>query len=576
MDDSAFYPSFYFAGIPGDSPPFDQGSDGRVAKRARGAAAEPRATLLGMDKGWRGGLRDPAFLYGVLGFCKASVHNVFVVHSCDVFVRNYQIDPQWFFWSQVVFMIWNSVNDPLFGWLSDRGMVGPRTGGGSTLRVSKAMSAWRAGTLARAGAAMCGAFGLLWIDIPGLGVGPRFLAALCLYDTFLTLVDLHHHALLVELSLSTRERARFSLHASIFAMFGSWSVVFSHQMVSQGGVKWFARFCTVLAVAGGIGIWAAAGALRRCVASGSPKTRSQDVIVDNTKANAKALVMPPAGVKAMVKVSGAQDKHSRLSAFQSNAVQADTSRNSGAWGFALEMSANPNFVYLNAVNIVQTFHCHFNSTMLPVFLAVLVAGGVTPGAASALVAVSFLAPHLVNAALTRAIPTTGLYIIIWSLLVAKVAAGIVMAMAATPTSIVMLGAYLALNRVFTEGVCRLMDLAISDLADEDYIKSRRKHPVPALVFGSCALLSRAGQSLAPLFGFWFIARESGAGTGMDGGGSFAEHFKVRTNPHLRSTAFRLLVWVPVLCGAAQALAWSKFSLRGRYLCSIKSAAASIV
>ena len=31
-----------------------------------------------------------------------------------------KIEPRWFYIGQIVFMIWNSVNDPLFGWLSDK------------------------------------------------------------------------------------------------------------------------------------------------------------------------------------------------------------------------------------------------------------------------------------------------------------------------------------------------------------------------------------------------------------------------------------------------------------------------
>ena len=31
-----------------------------------------------------------------------------------------KIEPRWFYVGQIIFMIWNSVNDPLFGWMSDR------------------------------------------------------------------------------------------------------------------------------------------------------------------------------------------------------------------------------------------------------------------------------------------------------------------------------------------------------------------------------------------------------------------------------------------------------------------------
>ncbi|GAB5371420.1 hypothetical protein AAMO2058_001578400 [Amorphochlora amoebiformis] len=65
--------------------------------------------------------------------------------------------------------------------------------------------------------------------------------------------------------------------------------------------------------------------------------------------------------------------------------------------------------------------------------------------------------------------------------------------------------YLALNRITTEGVCKLMDLAISDLADEDFVVNKRKQPLPALIFGSFSFLARIGQSLGPIIGFWLIS-----------------------------------------------------------------------
>ena len=34
--------------------------------------------------------------------------------------------------------------------------------------------------------------------------------------------------------------------------------------------------------------------------------------------------------------------------------------------------------------------------------------------------------------------------------------------------------FIASNRIFTEGICKLCDLIISDLIDEDYIKNHRQ------------------------------------------------------------------------------------------------------
>ena len=73
----------------------------------------------------------------------------------------------------------------------------------------------------------------------------------------------------------------------------------------------------------------------------------------------------------------------------------------------------------------------------------------------------------------------------------------------------MLCAYLASNRVFTEGTCKLLTLIISDLVDEDIVLNDRRRGVSALIFGTAAFLSKPGQTLAPLLGTALIAAETG-------------------------------------------------------------------
>ncbi len=34
-----------------------------------------------------------------------------------IFMKVYHITDFWFFTGQIVYLLWNSVNDPLFGWL---------------------------------------------------------------------------------------------------------------------------------------------------------------------------------------------------------------------------------------------------------------------------------------------------------------------------------------------------------------------------------------------------------------------------------------------------------------------------
>lgn len=65
------------------------------------------------------------------------------------------------------------------------------------------------------------------------------------------------------------------------------------------------------------------------------------------------------------------------------------------------------------------------------------------------------------------------------------------------------------NRVFTEGTCKLLNLVISDLVDEDVVLHKRSQAVSALMFGTVAFLSKPGQTLAPLIGTLLLAINTG-------------------------------------------------------------------
>ena len=69
--------------------------------------------------------------------------------------------------------------------------------------------------------------------------------------------------------------------------------------------------------------------------------------------------------------------------------------------------------------------------------------------------------------------------------------------------------YFYSNRVFTEGTCKLLSLVISDLVDEDFVLHGRHQAVSALIFGTSALLSKPGQSFAPLVGSWVLSLQTG-------------------------------------------------------------------
>ncbi len=108
---------------------------------------------------------------------------------CSVyFMQVAQLPPTGFFVGQLTFMCWNAINDPVFGWISDRLLTGRH----------KRSTAVRVG-----GVVWAATFVALWLPLfhghPWLS-SLHFVATLCAYDGALTYVELNLAALLAEVS----------------------------------------------------------------------------------------------------------------------------------------------------------------------------------------------------------------------------------------------------------------------------------------------------------------------------------------------------------------------------------------
>ncbi len=58
--------------------------------------------------------------YGAIAFYNTILHNVFLLYHVETFVSVYKIDKTSFWIGETIFLVWNSFNDPLFGWMSDK------------------------------------------------------------------------------------------------------------------------------------------------------------------------------------------------------------------------------------------------------------------------------------------------------------------------------------------------------------------------------------------------------------------------------------------------------------------------
>jgi len=185
--------------------------------------------------------------YGSISLYTSILHNLFLLYHVDMFVSVYKIDKFSFWVGETIFLVWNSCNDPLFGWISDRRYLSAAVpcDDSATVIRSRLVALKVNGPLF---AVSFVAFWFAWM-FPSL----QFAICLCLYDGFLTMIDLHHSALLADLAVRAGTRARLKMYCSVFSAIGALSVFLSyifwnHAAGSDGTVVPFQIFCCVLAV----------------------------------------------------------------------------------------------------------------------------------------------------------------------------------------------------------------------------------------------------------------------------------------------------------------------------------------
>lgn len=485
------------------------------------------------------GMKTTSFLvvgrcYGAMTLFLSLTHNVFLLYYVDVFVNVYKIDKVSFWIGEVIFLLWNSINDPLFGWISDRKLLQPDKERGHD---QPQIVARRVRLLQRNGPLFAISFLLFWVH--WLPTFLQFVVCLCLYDGFLTAVDLQHTSLLADLAVQATERNTLNRYCSIFSALGSASVFISYAVWSQHSTLPFQIFCISIALFSACGFYITSKILL-------------SILPSETNYSEKVLAPTPA-------ITAGKTVDKKI----------------GALKYMRQLARNKNFRWFLAMNVLQVFHCHFNSNFFPLFMDTLVGESVPNSVCTMLIGMSFVAPHINNIYFLHLCEKIGVYSVVTILFWVKLALAVFMLLLG-PNHVWAVCIFIASNRIFTEGTCKLLNLVVSDLVDEDYVVNNRPHPASALLFGMSSLLSKPGQTLAPLLGTLLLSVYTGRDVFQsDVRDSISIGVKKTVDngeesKHYREACFSILILVPVFCACVQLLAWSRFTLKGAKLQAVKN------
>jgi len=444
-------------------------------------------------------------------FGSAAINNLWVTYYIQFFSR--RVNTRWFLIGQVVYMLWNSLNDPLVGWISD---------------AAPGLTRRRTPAIRYGGPLWAIVFAMAWQDWGGdqfgsVTAGIHFTMVLCLYDGLLTLVELNHAALMPDLTTSTDDRTRLNNASAAGAILGSLSSFFGHMYWSASTSKDgssmlpFQRFSAVIALLATIGFTFSA----EKVCSDADRLRES-------------------------KLSATKMEHEEKDHKQSKQLSMVT--------VFRQMLKHRNFGIFTLVSALQVFECTFEKNFLSIFVDVLMRD-VTKHTRSLIISTSFVLPWIVTILLAPAVTRYGVRNVVIASFCLKVVLGIV-ALAVGLKNPLFIGAFAVMTRVFTECVCRLGPLVLSDLVDEDKVLHSRAKTMSATVIGANSFFTKPGESLAPMLG-WAIVNSGGSGSNTELGKG------------VEKTLFYCLVGGPLVVATIQLIFWNMYSLHGGYLQRVK-------
>ncbi|XP_072168229.1 transmembrane protein 180-like [Diadema setosum] len=458
-----------------------------------------------------------AFAYSMTSLAAVLMNSVFRFYYVHLFTEHYHISETWFHTAQVIYMIWNAVNDPLFAYWQDNSSF-------------KAFRSRRHSIMYGAPIfAVC--FLLPWFpwkhyEANEWMIGVHLTVSLCCYDALFTFVLLAHCALYAEISTHHEDRLRLTRYAQVASLLGSTSVLVS-EFVSDNlnNFHSFQLWCVVVAFFS----WAAMNYTGQHV-----RTRFElqpQVQEDEGKLN--------------------MEKKSIGHAKQTGSVALSFDQ-------AKQIICNRNFLIFVFTNFCQILHMEYGANFLSAFVTQLIPeSDLSHFFRKALFGSTFILPQLLVLFLSTFVSRFGYYQVIRVSLLVKIFSALLMLIIGSHHTHIMVFFFLV-DRSLPDAIFSFFNLSLSDIIDEDQEKFRRLSPLSSSVFGYNALFTKPASSLAPM-AILTILNRYGYQDLQE------EKLSLGDTIELRGIMFWIACLVPMAIGTLQLLVWQGYSLRSSHV-----------
>ncbi|KGL86621.1 Transmembrane protein 180, partial [Charadrius vociferus] len=453
------------------------------------------------------GIHLNALAYSMTTLGAGMMNSIFNFYYVKLFLNRYKISEVAFHQAQVVFMVWNAINDPLFGYIQDNSKF--------------ACCSRRQFSILYGAPLYALAFLLPWFPWKHYEEGDwlsglHLIVALCAFDGLLTFVLLAQCALFAEISTRHESRLQLIKYNQVATLIGSTSILFCG-LISDNmeNFAYFQAFAVLVA-----------GLATACMCYTGKYSTSQyeqrEVCTENSNLEGSDGALSWSSVISLTK----------------------------------QIMTEKNFLFFVTMNFFQVFHLAFCNNFMMIFADNLIPKDVLSSSVrSIMYGAGFICPQCLVLLSHASLKKFGYYrIILFSFYFEGVAAAVMFILG--PEHYYLLAFYLTTNIVIVQASFSLFNLPLADIVDADLIKHKRRSPLSSMVFGTNALFTKPAQSLAPMlvvtilnqFGYENLSKED-----------------AQLDPSLflglHDAMFYLICLVPLCIAVIQILTWTPFSIQ---------------
>ncbi|XP_054850859.1 transmembrane protein 180-like isoform X2 [Eublepharis macularius] len=452
-----------------------------------------------------------ALAYSMTTLGAGMMNSIFNFYYVKLFLNQYKISEGAFHQAQVVFMIWNAINDPLFGYIQDNSRVPCCSRRQASIFYGAPLYAL--------------AFLLPWFPWKQYQEGDwlsglHLVVALCAFDGMLTFVLLAQCALFAETSTRHESRLQLIKYNQVATLVGSTSILFCGLI--SNNMENFAYFQVFVVLVGAI----ATACMCYTGIYSTTQYEQRESLVEGCDLECTQKVFSWSSVILLTK----------------------------------QILAQRNFLLFVTMNFFQVFHSAFCSNFMMIFADNLIPKDVLSSSIrSIMYGAGFICPQCLVLISQSLLKKFGYYkVVLFSFYLEAIAAVFMFLLG--PEHYYLLAIYLTVNMVIVQASFSLFNLPLADIVDADLKKHKRKSPLSSMVFGTNALFTKPAQSLAPMFVVTVLNQFGYANLNSK---------LAQPDPNLflglHDAMFYMICLVPLGIAAIQIVAWTPFSIQNSHL-----------